>query len=119
MGRMRYWPEVYPRITRSVRDCRLAKRISLARSIQFERPLSPHPSPLPKEREPLFDRFLSSLDGDWIVGCQMVLPLLGERVGVRGKKMPNCIVLANATPNRTKVFLGAGTGTPRGEVSGD
>src|SRR5436190_8684752 len=107
MGRTSYWPEVCPRITRIariVKDCRLAKRVSLARSVQFERPLSPHPSPLPKEREPLFDRILRSLDGDWIFGCQMVLPLLGERGGVRGKKMSNCIVLAKATPNGSKDF---------------
>ncbi len=73
----------------------------LARSMQFERRGPPHPSPLPKERESLPTVSRSHWTVIEYLAAKCVSLSLGERVGVRGKVVSNCIVRALGCPGRS------------------
>ena len=80
-------------------------------------PLTPHPGPLPEERENPTQRFRIPMR--FPVGDQLasVLPLLGERVGVRGQelgKRPEDGVLPLAFGFRTSGLV-AGCSTQNSE----
>src|SRR5437763_16337852 len=82
---------------------------ALARPRARVQSVPPHPNPLPKERENRRPVRNHSQRFDLSSRWQMALPLLGERVGVRGKGLNKAVgVLANIRIRSTAERSGDG-----------